>query len=518
MTTRRQFLGETIGGALGALVGTAGWPSAARGAAGERRANILFVISDDQSYFHTGAAGCRTVQTPAFDAVARAGVLFRHAYCAAPQCSPNRASILTGRNIWQNEEAGTHASNFPRKWPVYPDLLEQAGYAVGCTGKGWGPGNWKISGWPRNPAGPSFDKRKVEGARPQGVSANDYAANFRDFLAARPDGRPFCFWLGATEPHRAYEQGIGVRSGKRLDDVVVPPFLPDAPEIRGDILDYCTEIEWFDRRLARALAFLQESGEDESTLVVVTSDNGMPFPRAKANLYEHGARMPLAIRWPARVKAGRTVDDLVSHIDLAPTFLEAAGLPRPETVTGRSFLNVLTAEASGAIDPARDKLLIGRERHTHARPDNLGYPARAIRTHDFLYIRNLKPDLWPAGDPFGREGYFDIDGGPTKMWMIEHRAEAAVAPLFALGFEKRPAEELYDVRKDPACIENLAGRPELASAQTRLRADLERLLREQKDPRLVGPTDLFDSYPRYSPMRKFPGFREEGAYNPKYQP
>lgn len=517
---RRDFLNRAACGTLGILAGsaiqTANSP-AAEARVKRRRPNIVFAISDDQSWPHAGAYGCKTTHTPGFDRVAREGILFQNAFCAAPQCSPCRASILTGRNIWQNEEAGTHASNFPRKLQVYTDLLEAAGYTIGSTGKTWGPGNWKITGWPRNPAGPSSNKFKVKGERPKGVSGTDYAANFAAFLEQRPKDKPFCFWFGATEPHRSYEKGIGLRSGKKLEDVVVPPFLPDTPEIRSDILDYCVEIEWFDKHLSRILALLEEAGERENTLVVVTSDNGMPFPRAKANLYEYGTHMPLAISWPARAKGGRVVDDLVSFIDFAPTFLEAAGLTAPDAMTGKSLLNVLTSEKSGRVDPTRDKVLTGRERHTHARPNNFAYPSRAIRTYEYLYIWNMKPDRWPAGDPGLGEGYFDIDGSPTKQYMLENRTSDEGKRLFELAVGKRPAEELYDVRKDAGCINNLAQEPQYAGVRKDLRAQLERLLKEQGDPRVLGYGDIFESYPRYSRMRNFPGFKKQGEYNPEFQ-
>jgi uncharacterized sulfatase len=516
--SRRNFVSHTAYGTLGLLAGVATLSRSAR--AGEatattRRPNILFAISDDQSWAHAGAYGCKTVNTPAFDRVAREGVLFTNAFAAAPQCSPNRASILTGRHIWQNEEAGTHASNFPRKLIVYTDLLEAAGYFVGYTGKPWGPGNWQVTGWPRNPAGPAFNKRGIKDKPVKGINKTDYAANFKDFLAQKPKDKPFCFWYGGHEPHRDYEKGAGLNAGKKLEDVVVPPFLPDVPEIRSDILDYCNEIDWFDNQLAQMLRLLEEAGELDNTIVVVTSDNGMSFPNSKANMHEYGIHMPLAIRWPGGMKGGRVVDDLISFVDFAPTFLEAAGLTIPATMTGKSFLDVLTSGKSGKVDPMRDKIFSGRERHTHARPDNVGYPSRVIRTDDYLYVLNLKPDRWPVGDP---EGYADIDNGPSKTYMMANRTADNVRPLFHLAFEKRPAEELYDIKKDPGCLKNLADLPEYAAEKKKLRAKLERTLTEQKDLRMSG-SEIFDSYPRYSPMREqLEGFKEQGKYNPKFQP
>lgn len=486
-------------------------PLGARQTEGQPRPNILFAISDDQTWLHAGAYGDKCVRTPAFDRVARAGVRFTQAICSSPGCAPSRAAILTGRPPWQLEEAGTHASYFPRKLAVYPDMLARAGYHVGLTGKGAGPAQFE--GWPHNPAGPPYQARKAEA--PQGISNNDYAANFDDFLAKRPAGRPFAFWFGCQEPHRAYLAGAGLKAGKKLADVVVPPFFPDTEEIRSDILDYYVEIEHFDMHLGRILKRLEQLGELDNTLVMVTSDNGMPFPRAKATMFEYGIHLPLAVACPRLFQGGRAVDDLVSFTDFAPTLLEAAGLPASADMTGRSLMKVLTSNRSGAVDPSRAHALSGRERHSHSRFDNLGYPARALRTHEFLYIRNFAPDRWPAGDP---PAYHDIDASPTKTQMIELAKTAQGRRFFELTFEKQPAEMLYDIRKDPGCLTNLAEASQFAAKRKELAAKLEAELKAQKDPRVLGNGDIWESYPRHSPMRpELGGFAGRGQYNPKYQ-
>lgn len=495
-----------------ALLTLAGAPLAARAAA--TRPNLLFAIADDQSWLHTSIAGDPVVKTPNFDRVARMGVHFTQAISCSPGCAPSRAAILTGRHPWQLEQAGTHASDFPRKLTVYPDLLSNAGYHVGLTGKGAGPAEFKANGWPHNPAGPSFDARKVEA--PQGISNNDYAANFDDFLAARPTGKPFAFWFGCHEPHRAYLNGLGRKQGKRLEDVVVPPFFPDTPEVRSDVLDYYAEIEHFDRHLGRMLDRLERAGELENTLVVVTSDNGMPFPRAKATMYEYGIHLPLAVSCPRLFRGGRKIDDMVSFADYAPTFLEAAGLPVPSNMTGRSLMSVLTSNRSGRVDPKRTHSLSGRERHSHARYDNLGYPARAIRTNEYLYIRNFAPDRWPAGDP---PEYHDIDAAPTKTLLQELSRTNPNDRFARLTFDKLPADQLFNIQKDPACLVNLAEQPQHAATRNRLRSELEASLRAQGDPRIVGGGEIWESYPRHSPMRpQLGGFAERSKTNPKYAP
>lgn len=505
LITRRRFAASVAAPAILSLLNCKGEDT--------RRPNILFAISDDQSFLHTGAMGDNVVKTPAFDRVAERGILFQSAISNSPGCAPSRAALLTGQSHWRLREAGTHASSFPRDLKVYPELLEKAGYHTGLTGKGAGPA--KFDGWDHNPAGASWDKRRLEKPT-KGISAIDYAANFEDFLKAKPADQPFCFWYGSTEPHRDFLQGSGLAAGKRLEDVRVPPFLPDNEVVRSDMLDYYQEIEHFDQHLGRMLDTLEKAGELENTLVVVTSDNGMSFPRAKATMYDYGIHMPLAIMWPAHAPGGRSVDDLVSFTDFAPTFLEVAKVDAPPEITGRSLVKVLRENRSGTVDASRTSAFSGRERHSHSRRDNLGYPARAIRTKEYLYIRNFAPDRYPAGDP---EGYHDIDAAPTKTWMLENRNRPDVKPLWEATFEKNPAEQLYDMVDDQACLTNLAGRSDYADVQSSLAAELEKTLKEQKDPRVLGAGDVFESYPRYSFMRpELGGFAEQGKYNPKYQP
>ena len=476
----------------------------------EPRPNILFAIADDWSWPHASIWDAPEIHTPHFDRVAREGILFELAFTAAPQCSPNRAAILTGRHIWQLQEAGTHGSIFPKTYPVFTDQLEASGYFIGYTGKPWAPGRWEEGGWDRNPAGPKFGDNLIEPPA-SGISNIDYAANFRDFMKARPADAPFFFWYGAREPHLRYEQGSGKRLGKNPDRVRVPKFLPNDPIVRNDMLDYFVEIEWFDRHLGAMLDQLEQLGELAHTLVIVTSDNGMPFPKAKANLYEYGTHVPLAMYWEGRIEPGRRSDALVSAIDLGATVLAAAGVAIPETMTGRSFLALLTdPDARGP----RPFLATGRERHSHARFDNRGYPARALRTQEYLYIRNFKPDRWPAGDP---DAYYDVDASPTKT-LMQDRLERN-DPLSVAAFGKRPAEELFDIRNDPECLVNLANHPDHERVRIQMDGVLSRLLAAQQDPRVLGTGDVFESYPRFGSFRPhLGGFIERGEYNPKYAP
>jgi len=471
ITNRRQF--------LAAAAGAAGAYAARRGAGQprrpERRPNILFCIADDWGFPHASSYGDTAVETPTFDRIAREGALFTRSYCAAPSCTPSRGAILTGQAIHRLEAGGNLWSALPKKFTVYPDVLESNGYTVGLKGKGWGPGNFTAGGWSRNPAGPAV-------------------AGFAQFLENTPGDRPFCFWFGSQDPHRPYEPGAGVRSGMSLDAVSVPPYLPDSREVRSDILDYYWEVQRFDREVGEHLALLRAAGRLDDTVVVMTSDNGWPFPRGKANLYDYGTHVPLAIRFPRRIRPGTVVGDFVGHTDLAPTFLELAGLEPLPGMTGRSLLAVVAGARTS------DAAFTGRERHANVRKGDLAYPSRAIHTRDFLYIRNFRPDRWPAGDP---ETYFavgpfgDIDGGPTKSLLLDKRDDPVISSSFRLATARRPSEELYDLAKDPYQLTNVAAEPQYDRARSQLRARLDKHLADTGDPRVLFDDDRFDRYEYY---------------------
>lgn len=453
--------------------------------AADSRPNILFIIFDDWNGNHAGAYGCTWVNTPNFDRVAREGILFKNAFTSNPKCSPCRASILTGRNTWQLEEAVCHGGIFPSKFVVYPDLLEAAGYTVGLTGKGWGPGDYRASGRTRNPAGPSFDKL-TQAVSASGISRNDYAGNFGQFLDQRPKGKPFCFWMGFHEPHRSYELNSGVRSGKKLSDVKVPAFLPDSDLTRGDLLDYAVEVEWGDAQIGKALAVLEAAGELDRTLIVVTSDHGMPFPFVKGQIHEDGFHLPLAMRWGKVIKPGRVVEDFVNVRDFAPTYLELAGLKQHEQITGKSLASLLRSEKSGWIEK-RDVMLAGKERHDIGRPNDWGYPVRAIRTPEYLYVHNFHPERWPACNP--ETDFGNCDPSPTKELL-----KRLGGHFYELSFGKRLPDELYDLRRDPECVDNLAHDLFYAEKVAELRSRMMAMLKQEQDPRALGQAAIFDTY------------------------
>lgn len=490
--------------------------------------NVLFLISDDQSYPHASAyrdvsgqgsgydapGTANDVFTPGFDRIAREGLLFNRAIMPSPGCSPTRASILCGAQIWQIREAGTHDSIFPGDLFTYPDLFSQAGYQVGHVGKGWGPGSFAGQ---RDvaPVGPRVTT-PVLVPPASGISNQDYAGGFRQFLASRPPGSPFCFWLGANEPHRGYQKDSGANNALQVFDpahVQVPGYLPDTPVVRGDMADYLLEVKWFDYHVQRAMLSLTAE-ELDNTIVIVCSDNGMPFPSGKTNIRPGGIRSPLAIRWPNGInQPGRVIENWVSLIDIAPSILKAAGIEVPEQMTGKDLAPIFQSSAGGEV-PAFDRasMLAGRERHTNARPLNASYPGRVLFRGQHCLIWNVKPDRWPTGDPPGGvihdPGYWDTDGSPSRTQLFNTRNAndttttdargRTLMSYFDLMTAKRPEYEFYDLAADPDGLNNLATDPAHATTIAAMKEEMKARLLADQDPRVLGFGDIIDSYPRMS--------------------
>lgn len=479
---------------------------AAESAKLQSKPNILFAIADDWSYGHAGAYGCKWIKTPAMDRVARDGILFTQAYTPNGKCSPSRACIITGRNPWQLKAAGNHWSIFPPEFKSFQEALGEQGYFAGMTGKGWGPGvATNAAGLNREMAGKPFNAKRLPDKRAKGISPADYAGNFNDFLDAVPKDKHWSFWYGGHEPHRVYEYGSGVaKGGKKTSDIDrVPACWPDTEKVRNDILDYAFEVENFDLHLSRMLAELEKRGLLENTIVVVTSDNGMPFPHCKGYAYNNSDHLPLAIMWPKGIaKPGRVVDDYVSFIDFAPTFLEVAGVAQSASgmapITGRSLAEIFKSQKSGRVIPQRDRVLLSKERNDVGRPNDEGYPIRGIVKDGMMYLHNFETNRWPGG--VVETGYKDTDDSPTKTAVLEAKKIPALKHFFDASFGKLPADQLFDLRRDPDCMTNLAATVSFAALQKQLFDELK----QQDDPRMLGNGRIYDEYPYGNPsMRNF---------------
>jgi N-sulfoglucosamine sulfohydrolase len=465
-----------------------------------KRPNILIAMGDDISFPHMGAYGTSWVRTPGFDRVAENGILFNNAYTPNAKSSPSRSCFLTGRNSWQLEEACNHIPFFPPKFTTFIESLGKNGYFTGYTAKGWAPGvALDSSGKPRQLTGNNFNSRKTDPPA-TGISKIDYSGNFEDFLNSRTNDSPFCFWYGSNEPHRDYEYGSGIsKGGKQTGDIKeVPAFWPDNKITRNDMLDYAFEIEYFDNHLVKMLDILERKGELDNTIVIVTADNGMPFPRVKGQAYEYSNHLPLAIMWGKGIKnPGRTIFDYVSFIDFAPTLLEVAGIKLSESgmqpIEGNTLTDIFYSSRKGYVNKDRNHVLIGKERNDVGRPDDAGYPIRGIIKDGYLFLSNYKPERWPSGNP--ETGYLDCDGSPTKTLILNFRRSGSSYEYWKLNFGKRGDEELYDIGKDPECLNNLARDAGYNTLKRNLHDQLYLELLQQDDPRSLGKGDIFDNYP-----------------------
>lgn len=508
-----------------------------------KRPNILFAFADDWGRYASIYAEIEPggisdlVDTPNFDRVAEEGVLFTNAFVNAPSCTPCRSSLLSGQHFWRTGRGAIlQGAVWDETIPTYPLELQKNGYHIGFSYKVWSPGTPANAPYGAgenayNKRGSNFNgfsqyvsgKPDIEAAKQE--LYDQVRGNFNDFLGDAKQDQPWCFWFGPTNCHRKWIQGSGKKLwGINPDDLKgkVPPFLPDVPVVREDLADYLGEVQAFDAGLGVLMDELEKRGELDNTLIVVSGDHGIPgFPNGKCNLYDFGVHVALAVRWGKEIPRGRVVEDFTILPDLAPTFLEAGAVEIPDTMTARSLIPVLKSEKEGVVDPTRDAAFFGRERHVAGvREGYLPYPQRAIRTKDFLYIRNFKPDRWPMGDGpgYGRPDgpmpdqqlltndtfatFGDMDASPTKAFVVLNRDKPGMRKYFDIAFERRPEEELYDLSKDPHQIKNVASEVGYKKAKQELSSRLISTLKETGDPRVTGDGSTFDQEPFTQPFRK----------------
>jgi arylsulfatase A-like enzyme len=438
--SRRGFLAQTA--AAGAMAGVGAQSALAQrpGAAGAPP-NLVLLISDDHSVPDLGCYGNRQVRTPRLDQLAREGMRFTNAFVTSPQCSPNRSAIFTGCTPHTTNTSRLHAPMPPWETTVL-DLLKERGYFTGIF------------------------RKHHQGAHFQS-KLDFYGGNeapFRAFVDQLPAGRPFFLQFGSTDPHRPYAPGA-VNPPHDPAKVTVPPYLPDDDSVRKDLALYYDEIARFDTECGALLDLLRQRGLLENTLVIMTGDNGLPFPRAKGTLYDPGIQVPMIAWWPGKIAAGAVREELMSHVDLAPTWLDAAGIPVPPKMQGRSFLPLLRGESYQAREA------IFSERNWHDTYD----PMRCVRTANYKLIFNARPEI-------GYRPSWDLEDSPSweaiQRWA---RRGGLTQPQTRLLETSRPALEFYDLRQDPAEFDNAIDRKELQAEVLRHRDLLSQWMHETYD-------------------------------------
>ncbi len=440
--------------------------------------HVIVLIADDISWNDFGCYGNRAARTPHIDALAQTGLRFENAYLTASSCSPSRSSMITGRYPHNNGAAAELHRPISAHIPWFPELLRQAGYYTALSGK-----NHMTSVKPapgQTPRPPAFDQ--IDNGRVAGNSGGH--ANWVKVLRERPADRPFFGWFASFDAHRDWDadhQWVEADYGPMHapEDVIVPPFLVDDAETRRDLASYHNEVTRFDHFVGEVVAELKRQGEFERTLLLVLSDNGRPFPRAKTRLHDSGMKTPLIAHWPEKIAAGQKTTSLVSVIDLAPTILEIAGCQIPETVQGIS-LGPILADPSAVV-----------RRYTFSEHNWHDYEAhgRSVRGGDYLLLRNHRPELaW--------QGPADSVRSPSHRRLLAVRDAGRLTPPQADVFlSPRPEIELYHVVKDPHQLTNLAGQAATGKVEEELLAVLEQWTQETADsvPDVLTP-DTFDRH------------------------
>ena len=414
------------------------------------RANLLFIDCHDLGR-HLGCYGRPTVPSPALDALAADGVRFANAYCTAPQCSPSRAALYTGRHAHQVGMLGL--AHPPFDWRLTPDARYLASYL-------------QDAGWSTHHLGVQHVIRDTP-ERVRSLGFDDHAASHAEAstvadaavtVLERADG-PWFLNVGFHEPHRDARGRFENHPPYDADGVEVPSYLPDTPQAREEMAELQGAIRAMDEGVGRILAALEARDDAADTWVIFTTDHGLALPRAKASMYDPGLGVALLMRWPARgLSGGRVVDALTSHVDLVPTVLEGMGLDAAEQeLHGRSLWPLLREEAD------RHHATVFAEKTFHTAYE----PQRAIRTERYKLIANLEVDVLNVPG--------DVLRSPITATMVDEIAR------------ERPPLELYDLRDDPDERRNRIGDPELAAIESDLKRELVDWMRRTDDPVLQGP-------------------------------
>ena len=473
-TARRDFL-KSVGAGAAALVAP-GW---ARGQ-GAGKPNVLLIVADDMNWNAPGCFGSPIPgTTPNIDRLAASGMRFKHAHVTIAVCQPSREVLMTGR--YPHRNGGMGFEPIHTDVPTLEEQLDEAGYLNGILGKvSHLEPRYKFR-WTM-----AHDFYELRCGRDPNLYYR-YARRF--FQQAAHARRPFFLMANSHDPHRPFYGSLQERQvcqrnwakhGVHLEDIPAPSriytaqdiqapgFLPDIPGVRKEVAQYYCSVRRCDDTVGRVLQALRESGQEENTLVMFLSDNGMAFPFAKTNCYLNSTRTPWIVRWPGHVKPGAVNErDFISGIDFMPTILAAAGLAAIPGVDGRSFLPLL----SGQQQPGRDHVFTV----FHKTAAGQDYPMRCLRESRLGYIYNAWAD--------GKTRFRNESQSGLTMKAMEQAAETdpGIAERVKL-FLYRVPEELYDFTRDPDALHNLAQDPAHQQDLKGLRQKLLAWMQQTQDP------------------------------------
>lgn len=420
--------------------------------------HVLFIIGDDWSHPHYENF-TESISTPTILGLANRAVYFTRAYCSVSSCTPSRATILTGQDFSRMKQGGVQNSFLPKEYSNLVNILEEQGFYVGHSGKVWGPWNYEVGGYIRNPVG--YKK-----------------ASFDSFLTEfeQSNSSNFFFWFGSRKTHLPYN----VPSHESFN----PAFPRKIDDLKLRAGQYASLVHEFDHEIDQLIQILKRRRLYRNTLIVIVGDNGWPLPRGKTEMYDLGINVPLIISASSISDPG-VYNGFTSLIDLAPTILDIFKIDISSDMTGKSYIDVFRDRNI----VKRNYIIAGKERHALARAGGRGYPIRAIRTDEWLLIKNYKASSrYPCGDP---PNYGDCFGGSElKQQLLKDSL------MYKLVFEKRKKYELYNVVEDPLQVENLADSSRYSEIGQVLEDSLNNYLKVNLDPRALG-LEEWDTYPYY---------------------
>ncbi len=411
----------------------------------ETKPNFILYITDDITWDDLGCYGDQVAKTPHLDKMAQAGIRFDNAYLTISSCSPSRCSLITCRYPHNTGASELHTS-LPTNQPLFPKVLKDAGYYTAISGKHHMGKN----------ADPAFDKiSKGKGPGKQ--------EDWIPLLKERPKDKPFFFWFASSDAHRGWQFNDDAPTYKP-EDIEVPSYLFDGPKTRKDLADYYHEVSRCDTVVGKIVEELKRQNIQDNTYLLFMTDNGRPFPRCKTRLFDSGIKTPLLVTGPG-IKLGLTTTSFVSSIDIGPTFLELANVPKDSRMQGVSFANILK-DPSAKI---RDYVFAEHNWHVYKAHERL------IRWKNWTLIRNAFPEnlnLCMESDPSFPSG--------EELWTAHEKGNLNQKQM-DIFLNPRPAIELYNVCQDPDQVVNLANDKPYSEIKKKLLQVLDQWVTETAD-------------------------------------
>lgn len=440
--------------------------------------NIIFFIADDVSQEDFGCYGHPTLKTPSTDALAAQGIRFDNAYLTISSCSPSRCSIITGRYPHNTGAPELHVK-LPESQIRFPELLREAGYYTVLSGKNHMFGNKDRA----------FDK--ITGGGGPGKE-EDWVQHVQD----RPKDKPFFFWFAASDAHRGWKESVDAPSYGE-EDVIVPPYLVDTKVTRQDLASYYHEVSRYDHFIGLVTAELKRQNILDNTMIVIAADNGRPFPRCKARLYDSGIKTPWVVHYPKMIKTPSVSSSLLSVIDLSATCLELAGIEKPEFIQGQSFVPLLKDPQASIRD------MVFSEQNWHVYQNH----SRLVRFANFVYIKNNFPDQ--PNLSYESDTHFPAG---QELWEA-HAAGKTTSQQQQVFLNPCPQEALFNLSQDPDQFTNLAANPEYQESLERARRLLGYWSEQTGDTIPDNPTPNRHAPPRIEGGKIIPAGKRPGGNN-----